>query len=166
MDAALPASTTEHFRIATTAIIWKNDGGGLKYLITKRAPHKRVHPGKWTVPGGGVTKEDFVDLPPTHPGQWYHALENALVREVREEVDVTVDDVTFLVDIVTIRDDGSLSLILSYFARYVSGEVSLNDESSDFAWVSAHEARAYDLIPGIAEELVEVDALLAQRHHG
>lgn len=38
----------ELHRIVTTTIIY-NEG---KYLITKRAPAKKVHPNKWTVPGG------------------------------------------------------------------------------------------------------------------
>jgi len=42
----------ELHRIAITTIIYNKDG---KFLLTKRAPHKKVHPGKWTVPGGGLT---------------------------------------------------------------------------------------------------------------
>ncbi len=166
MDAVLPAVMTEHFRIATTGIVWRANGGVRSYLITKRAPSRKIFPNKWTVPGGGLQKDDFAQLPPTYPGQWYGVVENALIREIREEVDLEVDDVRFLLDLAAIRDDGSLSLILSYYARYLSGEVSLNDESTDFAWITASEVSAYDLIPGIAEEIVQVDVLLSTTTHG
>ncbi|MDI6883150.1 MAG: NUDIX domain-containing protein [Patescibacteria group bacterium] len=40
----------ELHRIAATAIIHKNG----KYLIVKRNPKRKVFPGRWCVPGGGL----------------------------------------------------------------------------------------------------------------
>jgi hypothetical protein len=53
---------------------------------------------------------------------------------------------------------------LSFFAAYVSGDVKLDSDSIDFAWVTSEEAKKYDLIAGILEEIEEVDALLKARH--
>jgi len=41
----------ELHRVVATAIIHK-DG---KFLIVQRNPNKRVFPGRWTVPGGGLS---------------------------------------------------------------------------------------------------------------
>ena len=73
----------ELHRVTATCIIYK-DG---KYLVTKRSPHKKVHPNKWTVPGGGLNIDDYIDTPQTHGNAgWYGAVEKALRREVKEEV--------------------------------------------------------------------------------
>jgi hypothetical protein len=51
-------------------------------------------------------------------------------------------------------------LIISLFADHANGEVVLNEESIDYKWVSLEEARNYDLIEGIYEELEMLDRLL------
>jgi len=38
--------------------------------------------------------------------------------------------------------------------------VKLNNENIDFAWVKAEEVKNYDLISGIAEEIIMVDKIL------
>lgn len=47
----------ELHRIAMTAIIYDSDR---KYLITKRSMHKKHFPGKWTVPGGGLSVDEIL----------------------------------------------------------------------------------------------------------
>ena len=74
----------ELHRIAITCIIYNDQG---KYLVTKRSPNKKVHPNKWTVPGGGLNTNDYTSRAQTHGNAgWYGAVEEALLREVREEV--------------------------------------------------------------------------------
>lgn len=152
----------ELHRIALTAIIYNQER---KYLITKRAPFKKVFPNKWTVPGGGLETDDYVNTPPTYPPnqQWYYAITNALKREVREEVNLEIDNLEYLLDIAFIRPDGVPVVVLSYFARYVSGEVKLDADTTEFAWVTAEEAKKYDLIDGIAEEIGMADKILSSR---
>src|SRR3990167_3738811 len=109
----------ELHRIVTTALIYKPN---LTYLITKRAMHKKVMPGKWTIPGGGLTMDDYIDSTPSTQGakQWYGALEISLRREIREEVNLGIGKLEFLTDLTFIRPDGIPVLCLSYFAPYVS----------------------------------------------
>ena len=71
-----------------------------------------------------------------------------------------------LTDLTFIRPDGIPVLCLSYFAPYVSGEIKLNDEASEFAWITADEAGDYNFIDGIADEIKEVDAILKNRKLG
>jgi 8-oxo-dGTP pyrophosphatase MutT (NUDIX family) len=148
----------ELHRIALTAIIYNKEG---KYLITRRALTRKAFPGKWTVPGGGLTVDDYMNSKPTNAaGQWYYSLTTTLKREVREEVGLEIGPAEYLLDITFIRSDGIPVLILSYHAPYVSGEVIHDDETIDSAWVTLEEAKKYDLIDGIIEEIEMVDKIL------
>jgi len=160
MEIAKPVHKELH-RIVTTTIIYK-DG---KYLITKRSPTKKVHPNKWTVPGGGLEVDDYINTPPSTEGapQWYGALEKSLRREIKEEVGLEIDKPEFLVDLTFIRPDGIPVIVFSYFAKYISGEVKLDEDSVDFKWVTVEEAKEYDLIDGIWEEIRDVDEILSKR---
>ncbi len=150
----------ELHRIAITAIIWRNGLKGREYLISRRSFTKKVHPGKWTVPGGGLQVSDYLSREPTMENQWYGAVEHALRREVREEVGVEVGDVRYLCDIATIRPDGIPLLILSYFCEHLSGEAVCGDDTIEVAWIPAEFAHFCDLIPGIAGEIEMVEAKL------
>ncbi len=143
----------ELHRIALTAIIHK-DG---KYLLVKRNLNKKAFPGKWTVPGGGLEVDDYINLPKTTHDHWYFAVENALRREVKEEVGIEMGKLNYLLDIAFIRPDGIPVVILSYYGEYQSGEVKLNEENIDFAWASFEEAKAYDLVEGLLEEIKMVN---------
>ncbi|MFA7216923.1 MAG: NUDIX domain-containing protein [Candidatus Paceibacterota bacterium] len=160
MDIAKPIHEELH-RIVTTTIIY-NEG---RYLITKRAPHKKVHPGKWTVPGGGLEVNDYINTPPSTKGapQWYGALEKSLRREIKEEVGLEIDKPEFLVDLTFIRPDGIPVIVFSYFAKYLSGEVKMDEDTVDFKWVTVEEAKEYDLIDGIWGEIRDVDEILNKR---
>ena len=147
----------ELHRIVSTAIIVK----GNKYLITKRSPKKKVFPNKWTVPGGGLETGDYANTPPTHKaGQWYFALEKSLRREVKEEVNLELKKLNYLLDLTFIRPDGIPVITLSFWAFYKSGKVKLDDDAIDYQWVTLNEAKNYDLIDGIWEEIKMVDKLL------
>ena len=147
----------ELHRIALTAIIQK-DG---KFLITQRNLRKKAFPGKWTVPGGGLEIDDYVNTPKTTPaGQWYFALTNTLKREVKEEVNLEIKNIRYLLDLAFIRPDGVPVVVLSYYCDWQSGEVELNEENIDYKWVSFKEAKNCDLIEGILEELEMVDRIL------
>jgi 8-oxo-dGTP pyrophosphatase MutT (NUDIX family) len=148
----------ELHRIATTCIIYNKEG---RYLVIRRSPHKKVHPNKWTIPGGGLTVDDYMNEPQSHgDAGWYNAIEKALLREIKEEVNVEIGPVTYLLDLTFIRPDGIPVLVLSYYAPYISGEVKLDEDAVEFRWVTLDEARDLDLISGIYEEIEEVDKRL------
>lgn len=157
----------ELHRIITTTLIYKPN---FTYLITKRAMHKKAHPGKWTIPGGGLTVDDYINKPQSEHGEnlWYGVLETSLKREVKEEVNLDVGKPEILIDLTFIRPDGIPVFCLSCFTPYVSGEVSIDQDpekdSTDFAWVTLEEAKNYDLIPGIWDEIRQVDEILKSRN--
>ena len=144
-----------HF-VSATAIINK-DG---KYLITKRSPNEKAFPNMWTVPGGKISVEDYANLPKPTPSAWYGAVEEALKREVKEEVNLEIENVRFLIDMTLIRPDGVPIVVLSFYADYKSDEVELDEDAVDFAWVSTEEAEKYELIEGIYEEIIMADKLI------
>lgn len=152
----------ELHRVATTAIIYNAEG---KFLITKRAMHKKHFPGRWTVPGGGLSTDDYTNLPRTHIGdnQWYYSVTNALKREVKEEVGLEIDKPEYLLDLTFIKGDGVPVLVLSYYAEYLSGDVVLDEDATEYKWVSVDELKNYDLIEGIDHEIELVDEILKKR---
>jgi len=143
-------------RISSTAIIHK-DG---KYLLVQRNFNKKAFPGKWTVPGGGLEVDDYINLPASGAGQWYNAIELSLRREIKEETGLEVGKLNYLVDIAFIRPDGIPVVILSYWTDYKSGEVKLDEDNVEYAWVTAEEAENYGLIEGILEEIKMVDKII------
>lgn len=146
-----------HF-IAVTAIIEKEG----KFLIAKRAANEKAFPNKWTVPGGKVEFTDYKDLPVASENfkQWYNIVEFVLRKEVREEVGLEIEKPEYVTDLVFVRPDGYPVMTISYWAKYKSGDVVLNDELSEFAWVTPEEAKTYDMIDGIPEEIAEATKLI------
>ncbi len=137
-----------------TAIVIK-DG---KYLITRRSMNKKRLPGKWTVPGGHLEKIDYTGLPNDIENGWYNVLERALRREVKEETGINIKNIEYVTSLVVVYGDGNPTLIISCMADYVSGTVKLQEGETDkYAWVSLKEAKKYDLIDGIYDELIMIE---------
>jgi 8-oxo-dGTP pyrophosphatase MutT (NUDIX family) len=143
--------------VAITAIIVK-DG---KYLITRRSLNKKRFPGMWTVPGGKLETDDYINLPKDTTDYWYNVLEKVLRREVEEEVGLGITNITYVTSLATVHGDGYPSLVISCLADYESGEVTLKqDETDDYKWVSLEESKSYELIDGIYDELVMAEGRL------
>jgi 8-oxo-dGTP pyrophosphatase MutT (NUDIX family) len=164
MAAPTPNSNELH-RIAVTGIVYKKgEDGAYRYLVTKRSPHKKAWPGKWTVPGGGLEVSDYMSAEPTYQNsespQWYNAIEKTLRREILEEVGVEVDTIEYLLDVAFIRPDSTPCLVLSMYCRYASGEVVLDEDATEFAWITASEVGNYELIQGIDHEIGLVEERL------
>ncbi len=141
--------------VAITAIVVK-DG---KYLITRRVMSKKRFPGKWTVPGGKLETSDYTDLPKDTEDCWYNVLERVVRREVREETGLEIKNIAYVTSLATIDKEGTPVLIISCMADWESGEVTLQESETDaYVWVSLEEAKQYELIGGILEELQMIDA--------
>jgi len=149
----------ELHRVTSTAIIYN----GRKYLLVQRSFNKKTFAGKWTVPGGGLEVSDYINLPKTTHDHWYFAVEESLKREIKEEVNLEVGKLNYLCSITFIRPDGIPVLILSYYAPYKSGQVKLNEENINYAWVTFEEAKNYDLVEGLLEEIEMVDKILKKK---
>ena len=157
----------ELHRIASTCIIYKNDpffakgfSEAKKYLLLQRSFEKKAFPGKWTVPGGGLSTDDYVNSPKTTSEHWYYAVENSLRREIKEEAGIEVGELKYLCDMTFIRPDNIPVVILSFYAPYKSGEVALDKDSINYTWATYEEAKNYDMIEGLIDEIKIVDVLI------
>jgi 8-oxo-dGTP diphosphatase len=99
--------------------------------------------GRWVVPGGTL--------------EWGEGLEEAVVREVREETGLTVRPRALLMvfDRIERRPEGVLYhyVILDYLCEWLAGELEAGSDADEAAWVSPEELPAYDL-PEKALEVV------------
>jgi 8-oxo-dGTP pyrophosphatase MutT (NUDIX family) len=154
----------ELHKIALTAIIYKKRGADLEYLITQRSSAEEDFKHRWHVPGGKLSADDYMNAKPTtKEGQWYNVLDSTLRREVREEVNLEIQKPEYLLDLVFINKKRIPVVVLSYYAEYESGEVKLDEDSMDYKWVTLKEAKNYDLIAGIWEEIEMVDKILKNK---
>ena len=88
--------------------------------------------------------------------------DQALRREIKEEVnlDIVPSSIGYVTSMVFSRPDGVPGLIISLYATPVCDHVCLSSELTEYAWVTLQEARNYDLIEGIFQELEILDSKL------
>lgn len=149
------ASSPEYLHeVVITAIVQKEG----KYLILKRSPDKRRFPSMWTVPGGRLETSDYINEPKDTKEYWYNVLEKTLTREVQEEAGISISNVKYVTSLATVHEDGAPSLVISCLADYKSGDIKLQtEECVEYAWVDLNEAKGYELIDGIYDELAMAD---------
>jgi len=141
--------------VAVTGIIRK-DG---KYLICKRSHKEKAFPGKWCVPGGKLEMKDFASAPKDTSDHWLDVLEKILRKEIHEETGLRITNICYVSNLAFIRPNGYSTLIISLAADYAEGNVILDqDELVDYAWVTLKEAKDYDLIENIYEQIEKVDS--------
>ncbi|MBU2104400.1 MAG: NUDIX domain-containing protein [Nanoarchaeota archaeon] len=144
-----------HYVVATVIIVC--DG---KFLITKRAEWEKAFPGKWTVPGGKLEVLDYALREKDTSSHWYNVLEELGKKEIMEEVGLEIKNINYVTSLVYIRSDKIPTLIISLWAEPVTNNVKLCNALTDYRWVSLDEARNYELIEGIYEELEILDKKL------
>lgn len=144
-----------HYITATVIVVKEGE-----FLITRRADWEKAFPGKWTVPGGKLKVLDYALKDKDTASHWYNVLEDVAKREVLEEVGLEIKNLDYVTSLVYVRPDGIPSLIISLYADYIGGEVKLCNALTEYKWVSLEEAKNYDLIEGIYEELEVLDKKL------
>jgi 8-oxo-dGTP diphosphatase len=119
-------------------------GDGRVLLIRRGKPPLQ---GRWVVPGGTVELGE--------------TLEEALVREMREETGLEVEPVELLTVFNRIDRDGDgvayHYVIVDYLCRRVAGVAVAGSDALEVAWLRREDLAAYD-VPPKAVEVVE-DAL-------
>lgn len=146
--------------IAVTGIIRK-DG---KYLICKRSPNEKAFPNKWCVPGGKIERKDFIHTNKDTSDHWLDIFEKTLKKEILEETNLEIKNLGYVSNLAFIRPNGYSTIIISLFADHHSNEVKLNqDELVEYAWVTLEQAKNYDLIENIYEQIEKVDQMNQNR---
>ena len=135
MSAASPVQPS-HPQLAVSAAIFR-DG---KILLVRRA--KSPARGFYSLPGGRV--------------EFGETLHTALHREVDEETALKVEIIGLAGwrEVVPGTGGGGHYLIMSFAARWASGEPVLNDEHDDFRWL-APDALGDLKVTGGLQEIIE-----------
>ncbi len=143
--------------ISVTGIIRKGD----KFLICKRSEQEKIFPGKWCVPGGRVMQSDFVNTKKDTNDHWFSIFEKILEKEIFEETNLKIKNIGYVSNLALIRPNGFSTIIVSLYADWAGGDAVMKqkDELVDFAWVSLDEAKNYDLIENIYEQIEKVNNL-------
>lgn len=144
-----------HYVVVTGILV--KDG---KFLITKRADWEKAFPGKWTVPGGKLEVLDYVLREKDTSSHWYNIFEELLKREIKEEVGLEIKNIKYVTSMAYIRNDKIPTIIVSLWAEPVGEQINLCPALTEYQWVDLEEAKNYDLIEGIYEELEILDAQL------
>ena len=122
------------------ALIWDND----RFMICQRPAHK-ARGLLWEFVGGK-----------TEPGE---TKEQALIRECREELDVTVEVGTVFMELIHEYPDITIRLTL-FNASIAEGTPRLL-EHNDIRWIRPSEIPEYDFCPADTEILQRLRALTA-----
>ncbi|WP_019217065.1 (deoxy)nucleoside triphosphate pyrophosphohydrolase [Legionella tunisiensis] len=101
-----------------------------RVLITRRPLHA-AHGGMWEFPGG---KLEANELP-----------EQALIREIKEEVDVDIRDYHFLAEVIHRYDTNTVNLLVFTVSRY-EGKPSCRESQLDLHWVSIDDLNNYPFL--------------------
>lgn len=124
------------------ALIWNED----RFLACQRPAHK-VRGLLWEFVGGK-----------TEPGE---SREDALIRECREELSVTVKPLDIFMEVVHEYPDLTVRLIL-YNAIITAGEIRLL-EHNDAKWITPAEIPGYDFCPADKEILERIMQLASEK---
>ena len=122
-----------HPQLAVSASIFR-DG---KVLLVRRA--RSPAKGFYSLPGGR--------------GEFGETLHKALQREVDEETGLKIEivDLAGWREVVPGTGGGGHYLIMSFAARWTSGEPVLNDELDDFRWLAPDTLGDLTITPGLQE---------------
>ena len=113
----------KQFYVGVGALIEKDD----KYLVLKRSPEKDVGANLWEIVTGRVEEEE-------NPM-------NSAIREVKEEVNLDVEVIMPLDTGFFYRGGTEYPMIfIVYWCRYLSGEVKISWEHSEYKWLTLEEA--------------------------
>ena len=131
-----------HPQLAVSAAIFRDD----KILLVRRA--RSPAKGFYSLPGGRV--------------EFGESLHDALHREVDEETALKIEIIGLAGwrEVVPGTSGGGHYLIMSFAARWVSGEVVLNDELDDFKWLAPDAIGDLKLTGGLPEVIEQAQRLL------
>ena len=128
----------KNFGVAVKGIIRRGDG---KILIVKRSGKDDHAPEVWETVGGGM---DEMSTP-----------QEALKREIMEEAGIEVEvGEPFHVFSFT-KDTGEFKIGITFVCDYVSGEVRLSHEHTEFQWINPADFKKYKSLPSLHMEIAK-----------
>jgi mutator protein MutT len=116
-------------KLAVGAVVFREDGAVL--LVRRANPPAR---GSWTLPGGRVESRE--------------SLEEAIVREMREETSLVVAPIR-VVETLVLERDGFSYRITDFLCRVISGEARAASDAASARWVLPANFDDFDLTPEV-----------------
>jgi 8-oxo-dGTP diphosphatase len=131
--------------LAVSAAIFREG----KVLVVRRAGAPAM--GLWTLPGGRVEVGE--------------TLVEAIRREVTEETTLTIDVLGLagyreIILPEALSDRGRHFVILPFAARWIAGEIVLNNELSDSRWLAVDAVAGLPTTEGLVDILRQAESLL------
>jgi 8-oxo-dGTP diphosphatase len=141
MPVASPVQPT-HPQLAVSAAIFRGD----RILLVRRA--RSPAKGFYSLPGGRV--------------EFGESLHTALHREVDEEtaLKIAIVDLAGWREVLPGTSGGGHYLIMSFAARWISGEPLLNDELDDFRWLTPDGLGDLRLTDGLVQMIQSARGLI------
>jgi 8-oxo-dGTP diphosphatase len=141
MPVASPVQPT-HPQLAVSAAIFRGD----RILLVRRA--RSPAKGFYSLPGGRV--------------EFGESLHTALHREVDEEtaLKIAIVDLAGWREVLPGTSGGGHYLIMSFAARWISGEPVLNDELDDFRWLTPDGLGDLRLTDGLVQMIQSARGLI------
>ncbi len=124
------------YNLAVKAIITNTEG---KILVVKRSEHDDHKPNVWETIGGGM---DRLETP-----------QEALMREVLEETNLVVAIREPFNVFSFQKDTGEYKIGITFICEYVSGDIVLSNEHSEYRWIEPQEFAHLDSVPSLHEEI-------------
>ena len=122
----LTEEKTKEFKAAMVVVFNDKD----ETLILKRSLGPHWMPGKWALPGGHI-EEGETPL-------------EAAVRETKEETNLEIDQV---------KELGKREQVMIYYTASYSGDVEIDFEHTDWAWISSDKLTNYDITPDLKDNI-------------
>ncbi|KKQ52795.1 MAG: ADP-ribose pyrophosphatase [Parcubacteria group bacterium GW2011_GWD2_38_11] len=123
------------FGVAVKGIINK-DG---KILVLKRAAHDDHKPGVWETVGGSMDENE--------------SPQETLKREVMEEAGIVVEIIEPFNVFSFKKDNGEFKIGITFICKYVSGQVELSEEHSEYKWIEPGEFMNFESVPSLHNEI-------------
>ncbi len=131
--------STNLFKVNVSVVIFNENN---EILIIKRSENEEVYPGMWGIPGGTVEDTDI-------------SLENALKREVYEEVGIEIEKLNIVQNNIRVKNDKK-TIYIVYTAIFLAGNLEAKDGTEIVKWVKPDNLGNLEFTPNTVEIIKSV----------